>query len=167
MHKAASVLTKPEKYKQIANLILKNCVVLYQPEISNDTPECNPKELITTLWEPEEPIEEIAEDLLPATVVAKPDRFELRRLVIQQVPPLKTKILLFSVLRHPFSFTQEDWQELKNRTLDFWLSELLQKFVSIDVLEARLFAQAAELTTLDQGAQIADAVVQAVRLQAL
>ncbi len=161
-HKAASVLTKPERYSKIATIILQTCAALYP---SNNSP----LSLVHRQSEglPNLGTVDLAEDSLPITTIAPPDRFELRRRVMQQVPPLKVKILLFSVLRHPFSFESLDWKELKAQSLDGWLAELTQTFPSLDALEAKLFAQADALKQLDQGAQIAEAVVQAVRRQTL
>ncbi len=158
LYKAASVLNKPERYRQIATIILKACAALYASEAPPSSPQAD-LFLTTTVMGDD------AEDALPMTTIAQPDRFELRRRVMQQVPPLKVKILLFSVLRHPFSFENLDWKELKTQSLDAWLAELTETFPALDVLERRLFNQAAELTRLDQGTQIAEAVVQALRLQ--
>ncbi len=158
LYKAASVLNKPERYKQIATIILKACAGLYPCDAAPSSPQTD--QFLNSI-NPEDSVE----DALPMTTIAQPDRFELRRRVMQQVPPLKVKILLFSVLRHPFSFEDIDWKALKSQSLDNWLAELTETFPAIDVLEKKLFTQAAELTRLDQGAQIAEAVVQAFRLQ--
>jgi hypothetical protein len=109
-------------------------------------------------------------ELYPVEVDTTPtrpsDRFALRQFLMQQAPPLKIKILLFSTLRHSFTFAPEDWKALKTQTLDVWLTELLETFPTIDRMEQQLFAQAASLKTLDQSMQIAETIVQAVRLQA-
>jgi adenylate cyclase len=158
LYKAASVLNKPERYKQIATIIFKACAALYSCDAAPSSPQTD--QFFTSIT-PEDSVE----DALPMTTIAQPDRFELRRRVMQQVPPLKVKILLFSVLRHPFSFENIDWKALKAQSLDNWLAELTETFPAIDVLERKLFTQAAELKRLDQGAQIAEAVMQALRLQ--
>jgi hypothetical protein len=155
LYKAASVLTKPERYCKIAAIVLQACAALYACE---DPPVFLTQKTV-------DGIADSGEDSLPITTIAQPDRFELRHRVMQQVPPLKVKILLFSVLRHPFSFEALDWKALKTQSLDAWLVELTQNFPSLDVLEAKLFAQADALKQLDQGAQIAEAVLQAVRRQ--
>lgn len=160
LYKAASVLNKPERYRQIAKIILQACAALYPCDAAPSAPQHS--QFLTAAAAA---TEDSAEDALPMTTIAQPDRFELRRRVMQQVPPLKVKILLFSVLRHPFSFENLDWKELKTQSLDSWLAELTETFPAIDVLEKKLFNQAAELKRLDQGAQIAEAVVQALRLQ--
>jgi hypothetical protein len=159
LYKAASVLNKPERYRQIATVILKACAALYPADSAPSSPQAD--QFLTSISIATDSVE----DALPMTTLAQPDRFELRRRVMQQVPPLKVKILLFSVLRHSFSFENPDWKELKTKSLDSWLAELTETFPSIDMLEKKLFNQAAELQRLDQGAQIAEAVVQALRLQ--
>lgn len=159
LYKAASVLNKPEKYRQIAFIILQTCAALY-PSAAFQASVLEQADPLLTMM-----AESSAEDALPTTTIAQPDRFELRRRVIQQVPPLKVKILLFSVLRHPFSFEALDWKELKTQSLDVWLTELMEAFPVADVLESTLLTKAAELKQLDQGTQIADAIVQAVRLR--
>jgi hypothetical protein len=160
LYQAAASLNKPERYQEVAVIILQTCRVLY-PSITS-IPSVEPQTRQTLMGMT---MEDPTEDLLPTTTLPQRDRFELRHRVMQQVPPLKVKILLFSVLRHPFSFEPLDWKELKTQSLDVWLAELLQAFPVIDVLERKLFAQATELKRLDQGIQIADAIIQAVRLE--
>ncbi|WP_404785991.1 hypothetical protein [Altericista sp. CCNU0014] len=157
LYKAASVLTKPDKYGQIATVILQTCAALYPSAQSPTSLACEP-ERVQGIG-----ATDFTEDALPITTIAQLDRFELRRRVMQQVPPLKVKILLFSVLRHPFSFKSLDWQELKTQSLDGWLAELTQTFPSFEMLEAKLFAQADNLKQLDQGDRVAEVVLQAVR----
>lgn len=164
LYQAAASLNKPERYKEVAVIILQTCTVLYPSITSNPSVEASvePQTRQTLMGMT---TEDPTEDLLPTTTLPQRDRFELRHRVMQQVPPLKVKILLFSVLRHPFSFEPLDWKELKTQSLDVWLAELIQAFPVIDVLESKLFTQATELKRLDQGIQIADAIIQAVRLE--
>jgi hypothetical protein len=159
LYQAAASLNKPERYKQVAAIILQTCAVLYSSKSPTPSVEPGPREILTGF------AEDPTEDFAQTTTIAQRDRFELRHRVMQQVPPLKVKILLFSVLRHPFSFEALDWKELKTQSLDIWLAELIQTFPVIEVLEKKLFTQAAELKGLDQATQIADAIVQSVRLE--
>jgi hypothetical protein len=159
LYQAAASLNKPDRYKKVAAIILETCTVLYSPTITPSL-ETQTKEMLTGLAG-----EDPTEDFAQTTTLTQRDYFELRHQVIQQVPPLKAKILLFSVLRHPFSFDSSDWKELKTQSLDIWLDELIQAFPLIDVLENKLLAQAAELERLDQGVQIANAIVQAIRVE--
>lgn len=93
------------------------------------------------------------------------DHFEVRRILMQQVPPLKAKILMFSLLRRPFIDRYQDWLELKAQSLDAWIVELVQTFPNPQVLEDKLFAQASQITSLDQGLQVAAAIAQSTRLR--
>ena len=164
LYQAAASLNKPERYKEVAVVILQTCTVLYPSttSIPSVNPSAEPQTMLTLMGMT---TEDPTEDLSPTTILPQRDRFELRHRVMQQVPPLKVKILLFSVLRHPFSFEPLDWNELKTQSLDVWLAELTQAFPVIDVLERKLFTQATELKRLDQGIQIADAIIQALRLE--
>jgi hypothetical protein len=133
-------------------------------------PEEGATPALVILPEPEAPVSlptvPVQEDTVTTPNRPSLERFALRQFLMQQAPPLKIKILLFSALRHSFTFTPEDWKVLKTQTLDVWLTELLETFPTIEVLEQQLFAQAASLKTLDQSIQIAETIVQAVRLQA-
>jgi hypothetical protein len=160
LYQAAASLNKPDRYKKVAMIILETCTVLYSPAIPTSSVETQTREILTGLA-----VEDPTEDFAQTTALTQRDCFELRHQVMQQVPPLKVKILLFSVLRHPFSFDSLDWKELKTQSLDVWLDELIQAFPLIDVLETKLLTQAAELKRLDQGTQIAHAIVQAVRIE--
>lgn len=160
LYQAAASLNKPDRYKKVAAIILETCAVLYSPTISTPSVETQTKEMLTGMM-----VEDPTEDFAQTTTLTQRDCFELRHQVMQQVPPLKVKILLFSVLRHPFSFNSSDWKELKTQSLDVWLDELIQAFPLIEVLENKLLAQAAQLERLDQSTQIADAIVQAVRVE--
>jgi hypothetical protein len=159
LYKAATLLNKPERYKQVATIILQICMVLYSsadPTPSVEQPLIESDASRTT--------EDFTEDALPTIVLTQIDRFDLRHRVVQQIPPLKVKILLFSVLRHPFAFEPLDWKELKTQSLDVWLSELIETFPVIDVLEKNLLTQSTELKQLDQSTQVADAIIQAIKL---
>jgi hypothetical protein len=160
LHKAASVLNKTSTYTRIATLIVYSCADFY----SYLSTQCD--------------IEDSAEDTFtcvvlketssfspaPTSISISLDRFELRRLLMQQIPPLKLKILLFSVLHHPFSFSARDWAQLKAKALDTWVEDLVQNFPALDTLEKQLMATATELKSLDQGIQIADIMIQTLRL---
>jgi hypothetical protein len=160
LYQAAASLNKPERYKKIAAIILETCTVLYSPTISTPSVEIQTKEMLTGMMG-----EDPTEDFAQTTALTQRDCFELRHQIMQQVPPLKVKILLFSVLRHPFSFNSSDWKELKTQSLDVWLDELIQAFPLIEVLENKLLAQATQLERLDQGTQIANAIIRAVRIE--
>jgi hypothetical protein len=162
LYQAAASLNKPERYKKVAEIILQTCTVLYASPNPTSNAELQARDFLTGLAA-EDPTEDVAQ----TTALTQRDRFDLRYQVMQQVPPLKVKILLFSLLRRPFSFEALDWKELKTQSLDVWLAELIQTFPVIDVLETKLLTQTAQLKQLDQGTQIANAIIQAIRLETL
>ncbi len=149
---AADQLSKPEKYRQMADLVVNGCQVFF-------TPTSVPVEIEDLSdWQPEEDM------IASITAVAKVDRFEVRQLLMQQTPPLKAKILIFSMVRRPFLDQLADWTELKEKSLDGWMAELMQAFPERLDLEARLFALAPRIKILDQGLQVAEAIMQSARL---
>ena len=149
---AADQLSKPEKYRQVAGLVVNGCQAFYTTTPAPAEIE-EPED-----WQPED------EMIASITAVAKVDRFEVRQLLMQQIPPLKAKILIFSMVRRPFTDLPADWTDLKEKSLDDWMAELLQTFPKRQDLEARLFALAPRIKILDQGLQVAEAVMQSARL---
>ena len=156
---AASKLNRPEKYRQVAELLVSGCQPFYKTASSKAASPDDMSELMTGVL-----VQEENESTAPITKVCKVDRFEVRQFLMQQIPPLKAKILIFSLLRHPFKDRPLDWTELKAKSLDGWLAELLQTFPIRQELEAKLLAQVAQIPTLDQGAQVAEAITQSARL---
>jgi hypothetical protein len=169
--KSASQLTKPTQYQAIAKIIADVSAPLY----CESGEEAAPTVTVAKSAEPstvELPctsfagVEQIS---LPSIVTSGRsltlDRFDLRHDLMREVPPLKAKILLFSVLRHPFTFSRADWWELKALTLDEWMMELLHCFSSFGELEAILNQQAAALISLDQREQVAIAIAKTARLK--
>jgi hypothetical protein len=160
LYKAASQLSRPEKYRQIAGIVMSGCQSLYPATPSETVLDNDMSNLMTGILERDE-----NESTAPITTVSKIDRFEARQFLMRQIPPLKAKILIFSLLRHPFADRPLDWMELKTKSLDGWMAELLQTFPIRQELEAKLFALAPQIQGLDQGWQVAEAVVQSARLQ--
>jgi hypothetical protein len=162
LHKAASVLNKTSTYTRIATLIVLHCANFYASLSTQCDRDEEAEDMFTCVIinENSDPKPGLTS---PVTVL---DQFELRRLLMQQIPPLKIKILLFSALRHPFSFSPRDWEQIKAQTLDEWVRELTHTFPTINILEQQLINQAKELKTLDQGPQIADIIIQTLRLTA-
>jgi hypothetical protein len=169
---AATKLTKPAQYQAIAQTIANLATPLY----SSTTAQRHSQDV-----EVEEQFQEVPAlatlnqgqavgYLQPAEVSTSsqgmlPDTYDLRCHLMREVPPLKAKILLFSVLRHPFTFSRADWWELKRLTLDEWLQELLQQFSAIADLDTTLMQQAETLLELDQGVQVAIAISKTIRLK--
>lgn len=166
---AAAKLTKPAQYQTIAKTIAGFSASLYaDATIHDDLPGIGPFQ--GTPIPPTLSHGQAGEFSQPAEVRTSakgslPDTYDLRCHLMREVPPLKAKILLFSVLRHPFTFSRTDWWELKRLTLDEWLQELLQQFSAIADLEMTLMQQAETIPGLDQGAQVATAISKTIRLK--
>jgi hypothetical protein len=169
--KSASQLTKPTQYQAIAKIIADVSAPLYY-EGGEEEAQASAVAKSTEPLMVEPPGTSPAEAdqiFLPSAVTSERslmlDRFDLRHHLIREVPPLKAKILLFSVLRHPFTFSRADWWELKALTLDEWMVELLHRFPSFAELEAILNQQAAALISLDQREQVASAIAKTARFK--
>jgi hypothetical protein len=167
---AATKLTKPAQYQAIAQTISGLAAPLYADAavpgrsqdgegLSQGTPT---PPILSDGQAPECP--QVAA-LAPLGQGLLPDTYDLRCHLMREVPPLKAKILLFSVLRHPFTFSRTDWWELKRLTLDEWLQELLQQFSAIADLDMTVMQQAETLPELDQGIQVAIAISKTIRLK--
>jgi hypothetical protein len=167
---AATKLTKPAQYQAIAQTIANLAAPLY----SSTAVQVHSHDVEEQFQEAPAPSTlnhgQAVEHPQPAEVFTPgqgtlPDTYDLRCHLMREVPPLKAKILLFSVLRHPFSFSRVDWWELKRLTLDEWLQELLQQFSAIADLDMTLMQQAETLPELDQGVQVAIAISKTIRLK--
>lgn len=167
--RAAAKLTKPAQYQTIAQTIASLSAPLYLNAIAQDAvaERSQGMSIPPTLSsgqaaEIDQFVAVSAPQIGQGTI---PDAYDLRCHLMREVPPLKAKILIFSVLRHPFTFSRTDWWELKRLTLDEWLQELLQQFTAVADLEMTLMQQAETLPELDQGAQVAIAISKTIRLK--
>ncbi len=101
----------------------------------------------------------------PAPPPSKPkyDIFEIRLEIMQYTNPLRAKILLFSLLFHPWDRSGQDWSTLRSYTLDDLLEQLLQSGRSITEIEAKLYNMAKSLNDSDAHLQTASTVVEAIK----
>ena len=91
------------------------------------------------------------------------DLFELRLEIMKYTNPLRAKILLFSVLKHKFSFTASDWSALKSCGLDDLLQQLLEQCDTLSTLESRLEIIASCLEDSFEYNQAAGAIIQCIK----
>nr|WP_290222677.1 hypothetical protein [Trichocoleus desertorum] len=91
------------------------------------------------------------------------DLFELRLEIMKYTNPLRAKILLFSVLKHKFSFTTADWSTLKSCGFDDLLQQLLEQCDTLSTLESRLEIIASCLEDSSEYNQAAGAIIQCVK----
>ncbi|EAZ92647.1 hypothetical protein [Crocosphaera chwakensis] len=91
------------------------------------------------------------------------DIFEIRLEIMQYTNPLRAKILLFSLLFHPWDRSGQDWSTLRSYTLDDLIEQILQSGRSITEIEAKLYNMAKSLNDPDSYLQTASTVVEAIK----
>jgi hypothetical protein len=64
--------------------------------------------------------------------------FDLCWQILKSAHPLRTKILLFSLLHHPFGDTEADWVSLKLQSLSSLLEQVLQRYSNLAGLSQAL-----------------------------
>jgi class 3 adenylate cyclase len=89
--------------------------------------------------------------------------FDLRIEIFQYANPLRAKILLFSCLHGPFSFTSQDWYTLRQQTLDDLLKQTFRYCPTFSDLDSKLTIIAHCLDPHDVHAQIAGAIARAMK----
>ncbi|MBV5259463.1 hypothetical protein FLX56_13655 [Synechococcus moorigangaii CMS01] len=90
--------------------------------------------------------------------------YELKLEVMKYANPLRTKILLFSAVHHPFDLSGKDWSMLRTCDFDELLSEALRDASSLKALEIKLSAIARSLFDTNEHLQSAEAIIQAIKL---
>ena len=91
------------------------------------------------------------------------DLFELRLEIMKYTNPLQAKILLFSSLYSPFSFSKQDWSALKSKTLEDLLREFFEYCQTVADLESKLTIMSHCLDNPDENNQVAKAILQAMK----
>ncbi|WP_038027701.1 hypothetical protein [Picosynechococcus sp. NKBG15041c] len=90
--------------------------------------------------------------------------YELKLEVMKYANPLRTKILLFSIVHHPFDLSGKDWSMLRTCDFDELLFEVLQAASSLKALEIKLSAIARSLFDANEHLQAAEAIMQAINI---
>lgn len=91
------------------------------------------------------------------------DLFELRLQIMQYTNPLRAKILLFSLLFHPWDRSGQDWAMLRSYTLDDLLEQLLQSGRPLADIEVKLYNTAKSLSDPDTQLQSASTIIEALK----
>ncbi|ACB53328.1 unknown [Crocosphaera subtropica ATCC 51142] len=99
----------------------------------------------------------------PSPAKAKYDIFEIRLEIMQYTNPLRAKILLFSLLFHPWDRSGQDWSTLRSYTLDDLLEQILQSGRSMAEIEGKLYTLAKSLNDSESHLQTASTVVEAIK----
>lgn len=111
----------------------------------------------------EQMVTELKQVQAPPPSKPKYDIFEIRLEIMQYTNPLRAKILLFSLLFHPWDRSGQDWSTLRSYTLDDLLEQILQSGRSINEIEAKLYNMAKSLNDPDSHLQTASTVVEAIK----
>jgi len=89
--------------------------------------------------------------------------FELRLEIMQYTNPLRTKILLFSVLFHTWDKQGKDWAMLRGYSLDDLMQQVILTGKPIAEIEAKLFAEAKTFAETEAYVQTAGTIIQALK----
>jgi len=140
-------LSKQAEYGAIAQLLMQAMHPLYQD--LTPTKSTSPIDTASITSEPSEQ--------------APVSLFDVRLGILKYANPLKAKILAFSALHSDFSFTDQDWFNLKTYELDGLLRNLLRTCQNYTDLENLLYRTARRLQQPDELIQTADTVIKYLR----
>lgn len=91
------------------------------------------------------------------------DPFEIRLEIFQYANPLRVKILIFSLLFHPWCESDEDWSTLRSYTLEDLLQKLIQSGKSLKDIESQPYNTTQTQMDADANVQTASILVQALQ----
>lgn len=88
--------------------------------------------------------------------------FDVRLKILRHTNPLRAKILIFSILYHPFKFSTRDWLTIKMQDLDNLIRHLYSLCPTPQVLEERLYETARTLNRQDEECTTASVIFKAM-----
>ncbi|MBE9072932.1 hypothetical protein [Microcystis sp. LEGE 08355] len=91
------------------------------------------------------------------------DPFEIRLEIFQYANPLRAKILIFSLLFHPWDRSGQDWSTLRSYTLEDLLQQLIESGKSLKDIEIQLYNIAQTQMDTDANVQTASILVQTLQ----
>ncbi|NJP09312.1 MAG: adenylate/guanylate cyclase domain-containing protein [Leptolyngbyaceae cyanobacterium RU_5_1] len=156
-------LSKRAEYTAISDSIVHRMRRLYLAQdeelpASGSPPDSNPSSRLHGEPELNQAVLEADRDRqLPANL------FDVRLGIMKYANPLKAKILLFSTLNPDFTFSYQDWFNLRQYELDGLLRDVLQTCKTYTDLEFLLYNTAKRLRESDELVQTADAVIKCLR----
>ncbi|MEL4894975.1 hypothetical protein [Crocosphaera sp. Alani8] len=108
-------------------------------------------------------LETVQSTATPSPPKPEYDILELRLEIMQYTNPLRAKILLFSLLFHPWDRSGQDWSTLRSYALDDLLEQILQSGRSVAEIEGKLYNMAKSLHDSDSHLQTASTVVETIK----
>ncbi|MCW6035224.1 hypothetical protein K4A83_02915 [Spirulina subsalsa FACHB-351] len=91
------------------------------------------------------------------------DPFKVRLEVMKYANPLRAKILVYSVLHPTFDGSSADWSNLRSQTLNYLLFELYNQYSEYSELANQLYTTLSHLDYPEENAQVAEAILQAIK----
>jgi adenylate cyclase len=163
---AIKSLSKQVEYAPLAQPITDALKPLYSPKNSAGTslPITKPDQLVEdiNLPLPMPPVNQPA--VLPKqTPSSQINLFDIRLGILKYANPLRAKILLFSALYSDFTFSYQDWLNLKQYELDALLQGILKTCPSYTDLELKLYSAANRSKTPEEQVQTADVIIKCLR----
>jgi hypothetical protein len=154
-------INKKAEYSALANFILENVSPLYSGSqtILPVSPPSNSDPAVMA-GQPFPATSGVQQATLEKAVL---DPFLLRREVVQQSNPLRTKLLLYSALYQPLESNDQGVSLLKRQSLDELLQSLYDACSTPEELESKLQVTARKLDDADLYLQAAAALIQSIK----
>ncbi|MBL1174428.1 MAG: hypothetical protein FWK01_04805 [Pantanalinema sp. GBBB05] len=167
-------VSKQAEYAAIARATLSQMSRLYsaQPVVRADVPPATSVPVADSLPVAETslpPITPVAVPIHQSTPLEPPSSaaplslFDIRLGIMKYANPLRTKLLIFSALHTDFTYSHQDWLNLKMYELDGLLRSLLYTCKTYTDLELLLYEAARRLQDPEQNVQTADVLVKTLR----
>ncbi|MBK4732810.1 hypothetical protein JJD41_23505 [Oxynema sp. CENA135] len=155
-------LNKPKPYSVLAQALIKKVGKIY-PDSPDDERSRDPQqELKPDLFKDGDTGQrsDFNRTLDSDRKIAPETLYNLKYKIVRHTSPLRAKILIFSTLYHPFSFSDRDWIALKQKPLDLLLTQLFASCKNLTELEAELYITARAIDNSDENLQTASVIVQ-------
>lgn len=91
------------------------------------------------------------------------DLFDVRLKILRHANPLRAKILIFSILYHPFKFSTRDWLTIKMQDLDHLIRHLYSICPTPTVLEEKLHETARKLNQPEEYSLTGNIIIKAMK----
>ncbi len=161
-----------ESAKEVGTQIYNTQIIQFNQAVNVPQPYSEPKPLRQSDYETsviditsEQMVTELKSvQIAPAQISPKTyDLFELRMEIVQYTNPLRAKILLFSLLFHPWDRSGQDWSMLRSYALDDLLEQLLKSGRPLSEIEAKLYETAKSLSDPETQLQVASTIIETIK----
>lgn len=167
-------VSKQAEYTAIARATLSQMSRLYstQPSLPEQVPPAAPTPIADSIpaaevsLPPITPVPALTNQVAASEPQSQPpplSLFDIRLGIMKYANPLRTKILIFSALHTDFTYSHQDWLNLKMYELDGLLRSLLYTCKTYTDLELLLYEAARRLQDPEQNVQTADALIKSLR----